>query len=79
MIVDKHMDLNIYKERKEDGGSSCCEPSESKTDVTPPTSSCCAPATSCCSAIEPVETEKEKSINRVGLIDFNEWVSKCHY
>jgi arsenite methyltransferase len=68
MIVDKHSDLNIYKERVQDEEeASCCAPK--------------ATASSCCSTAESFKSSqasKEETAKRVEEIDFNEWVSKLH-
>jgi hypothetical protein len=66
MIVDKKSDLNIYKERVQEGeeGDSCSAPKET--------------ASSFCGTAEGMskDKEKEESAKRVDEIDFNEWVSK---
>ncbi|KAE8452951.1 hypothetical protein EG329_012138 [Mollisiaceae sp. DMI_Dod_QoI] len=76
IIVDKKSDLNIYKERgQDDGSSSCCEISTAGPQAQ--NSSCCAPPASCCSSTsEKAKSENEKGLaKRVADIDFNEWVS----
>jgi len=66
MIIDKHSDLNIYKERLQDEEeASRCAPNMTA-------SSCCSTAES----FESNETSKEETAKRVADIDFNESVSK---
>ena len=49
MIVDKKIDLNIYKERNGKApAASCCVPS-AKIDMEAEAITCCAPSSSCCS------------------------------
>jgi hypothetical protein len=78
MIVDKKIDLNIYKERHgEQLAASCCVPSlKTKTNEEP--ASCCAPSSSCCSTEPEANTEAKtkETLKKVGDLDFNEWVSK---
>jgi hypothetical protein len=69
MIVDKKIDLNIYKERNgEDSAASCCTPL-SNAEATAPTS-CCAPSSSCYS--------NGISLKSAVDIDLNQWVSKYY-
>lgn len=60
LIVDKHNDLNIYKERLQDEEKSSCCGNFAPND-----------GTGCCSTGKL----KEKTAERVAGIDFNDWVS----
>lgn len=86
MIVDKHMDLNIYKERIYDVRNdsigieeACCDQNEVKAS-----SACCAlkeeekKENSCCGAGDEKERDaaRHRVTKEVESIDFNEWVSK---
>lgn len=78
MIVDKKIDLNIYKERDgEEPVASCCVPSLKAEPKT--VASCCAPSPSCCSTEPGVNTENLKEASKtVADLDFNEWVSEYY-
>jgi arsenite methyltransferase len=78
LIVDKKIDLNIYKERDGDQvASSCCNPTTKETSRSN-LKLCCAPTSSCCptmlgnNAIEDVKGGQ----TAVADLDFNEWVVK---
>jgi arsenite methyltransferase len=72
MIVDKKVDLNIYKERDgEDRAAACCVPASKAEEKEP--ASCCAPSSTCCSNDRVTDASKA-----VADLDFNEWVSKYH-
>jgi arsenite methyltransferase len=72
MIVDKKIDLNIYKEREgQEPAASCCV-SSIKVEKEK-TQSCCVPSSTYCST-EPVVD----AANALADLDFDEWVSKCH-
>jgi hypothetical protein len=72
MIVDKKIDLNIYKER--DG-----EAAALKTEGKAGAASCCAPSSACCQNVSEANAEKsEETLTAVADLDFNEWVSKYH-
>ena len=78
MIVDKKIDLNIYKERNgEQPVASCCVPCL-KTKMNEEPASCSAPSAPCCSTEAEANTEaKTKEVfKKVRDLDFNEWVSK---
>ena len=76
MIVDKHVDLNVYKEgadllNKDElqagGGenmrSLCCEPSNTATSE---------------ERARCVDGSQEKLSKLIANTDFNEWVGECH-
>lgn len=74
MILDKTIDLNIYKERSgEEPAASCCVPA-SKTEEKKEAASCCVPSTTCCSTERVTDASKA-----FADLDFNEWVSKYHW
>ncbi|KAH7407966.1 putative UbiE/COQ5 family methyltransferase [Cadophora sp. MPI-SDFR-AT-0126] len=69
LIVDKKVDLNIYKERVRVSEGATDEMKDSQ-------SSCCGPVSSSCgSKASDDEKTAEALAKRVADIDFNEWVS----
>lgn len=73
MIVDKKMDLNIYKERNGEDVS-CCSSTTQAPTAAPETSSCCGSS----KVAAPKEETQDEWKERIMKIDFNEWVSKYH-
>lgn len=77
MIVDKKIDLNIYKERQGDEPTaSCCVPSVTAGTKTEG-ESCCVPSSSCCSVEQSTNKgyQTKEPLKKVVDLDFNELVS----
>ena len=74
MILDKKVDLNIYKERSGQELAAACCVTASKVEGKKEPACCCAPSSTCCSTEHATDASKA-----VAGLDFNEWVSKYQW